>query len=157
MLKTFTQEQLTWLEKEIKNIIYLKNNDYIFNELCKFDEKIKSSLENVQKQFNIKLCHIGGYELMRDGTQTEQATSLEEFFYHFFTFCEYSEYNDVIDEIALNLDKLSGIQLYQKLENIWQDRFDDGGGNGWFELDPNTLFDESIKQEFLNAIIKQKS
>lgn len=67
----------------------------------------------------MKLCYIGGYELMQDGTQEESVSSLKEL-------C------DLLDAYEIEYDKnqLSDITY---LETIWNNRWDDGGGGGWIE------------------------
>jgi predicted RNA-binding protein with EMAP domain len=101
--------------KEIIKIIKTKKN-WESKELI---ELIKST---EQKHIRIEFCHIGGYELMRDGTQTEVCKSLKEI--QCFLDGEEIEYDKTIKD---------PIKLVKSIEKEWAEIWDDGGGRGWIE------------------------
>lgn len=70
----------------------------------------------------ITFYHIGGYELLRDGTQEETVNSLEEL-------------QEFLDEREMEYDKdITDIyKLANTIEDAWEERNDDGGGSGWIE------------------------
>ena len=77
----------------------------------------------VNKIMKIRFCHIGGYECLRDGTQTEICRSL-------------SDVQCVLEDYEIEYDKTikDPIKLAESIEDEWADRFDDGGGSGWIEF-----------------------
>ena len=85
--------------------------------------ELKSKLEEDSKE-EVILCHIGGYELLRDGTL-------------------YDSYNDInllkeeLDSWEIEYDNsINNItELAESIEEQWEDLWDDGGGSGWIEYE----------------------
>lgn len=79
-----------------------------------------------------KLTYLGGYELMRDGTQTIKGkTHIEllkelhsnEVFYEFSN----NDFLELINEFVSDKD------AFDFIENVWKERHNDGGGWGQFD------------------------
>ena len=85
-------------------------------------ELIKTIKTEAKKQVKISFCHIGGYELLRDGTKTEECTSL-------------SEVQGLLEEWEIEFDKTikDPIKLAESIEDEWSESWNDGGGSGWIE------------------------
>lgn len=84
-------------------------------------------LESYDDSLEITFCHIGGYELLRDGTQVEICTSFEEVL-------------ELLDnygiELPVNPEDYSHENIgdfLEVIEPIWDERYSDGGGSGWIE------------------------
>lgn len=86
-------------------------------------ELIKTIKEKDKKQVKIKFCYIGGYECLKDGTQTEICKSLKEV-------------QDLLEDIEIDFDKniKDPIELAKSIESEWIERYNDGGGSGWIEF-----------------------
>ena len=71
---------------------------------------------------SITLYHIGGYELLRDGTQKEKVKSLEEL-------------QESLNGVELTFDSsITDMDvLADSIEEAWANMYDDGGGSGWIE------------------------
>jgi len=100
---------------EIIKIINRKVN-WESKELVKL---IKSESEN---QIKISFCHIGGYELLKDGTKTEICTSLEQ--------VQGMLYNS---DIEFDESIKDPYILADKYGDEWGEGYNDGGGSGWIE------------------------
>jgi len=70
----------------------------------------------------VSLCHIGGYELLRDGTQTDTFDDIDDL--RVFLDDNEIEYDEDIEDLQ---------ELADSIEDQWQERYDDGGGSGWIE------------------------
>jgi len=101
--------------KEIIEIIKTKDN-------WKSSDLIKEIKKQANKQVNIKFCHIGGYELLRDGTKTEIAKDLVDV-------------QGILIDHEIDFDETitDPIELANSIEDKWNDYYDDGGGSGWIE------------------------
>lgn len=84
-------------------------------------------LESYDDSVLVKFCHIGGYELLRDGTQTEECTSFQEAL-------------EILEdfEVELSVDpkdysEETFTDFLDAIEEDWAERFNDGGGSGWIE------------------------
>lgn len=75
-----------------------------------------------KKQTNIKFYHIGGYESLKDGTQTEICKSLQDVV-------------DLLNEYEIEYDETieNPIKLVKSIETKWSKLWDDGGGSGWIK------------------------
>mgnify|MGYP003644409939 CR=1 FL=1 len=75
-----------------------------------------------KKVVRIKFCRIGGYESLRDGTQTEVCKSLEDV-------------QNLLDDWDIEYDETitDPYKLADSIELKWEDMFDDGGGSGWIK------------------------
>lgn len=102
---------------------------------------------NLKEEFKIDLCHIGGYECLRDGTRIEKCKKLNDFFEKFFDFCYDGDYEQILNYLA-EQENLNDNILFEELEKIWKNRWDDGGGSGWFEIKKNTLNKDTFVLEF---------
>lgn len=101
--------------KEIIKIIKTKenwNSEELINEIKIQDKKI----------IRVDFCHIGGYELMRDGTRIETCNSLNEI-------------QDLLKEYGIDFDETikDPIKLVKSILKKWKERWDDGGGSGWID------------------------
>lgn len=103
-------------ETEIINIIKTKDN-WESNDL------IKVIKEHNKNQINIKFCHIGGYELLRNGTKTETCKSLKDI-------------QDILDdwEVDYDINITDPVKLAESVVDEWANSWDDGGGSGWIEF-----------------------
>jgi hypothetical protein len=101
--------------KEIIKIINRQDN-WESTELVKL---IKSESK---KQIKITFAHIGGYELLRDGTQKDVCTTLEQ------VQCVLRNSDIEIDETITDPYK-----LVKEYGDEWAEGYDDGGGSGWIE------------------------
>ncbi len=101
---------------EQKDIIKIIKSKDVWNS----NELIETIVSEDKKQINIKFCHIGGYESLSDGTQTEICKSLKDV-------------QDLLKEWDIEYDKdiKDPIELSKSVINIWEERFNDGGGSGW--------------------------
>ena len=84
-------------------------------------------LESYDDSLEITFYHIGGYELLRDGTQEETCSSFEEVL-------ELLEDYEI--ELPVNPNDYSEETITDFLDAIkstWRERFNDGGGSGWIE------------------------
>lgn len=99
--------------KDIIKIIKTKDN-------WESKELIELIKEKDKKQIRIEFCHIGGYELMKDGTETFICKSLKEI-------------QRFLDDEEIEYDKTikDPIKLVKSIEKEWSDIWDDGGGRGW--------------------------
>lgn len=70
----------------------------------------------------ITFYHIGGYELLRDGTQEETVNSL-------------AEMQEFLDDMEMKYDKTitDMYDLADSVEDAWEEMYDGGGGSGWIE------------------------
>jgi len=93
-------------------------------------------------EYRIKMNYVGGYELLRDGTQTETVTNK-------------SQIKAVLDswEIEYPPDlfekdiPIPGI--VEEIKELWADRWDDGGGRGWIEIEKiNGINCEALKKGY---------
>lgn len=99
-------------------------------EKVKKFKKVNKALEFLKQyddSLEITFCHIGGYELLRDGTQVEICTSFEEVL-------------ELLDnygiELPVNPEDYSDENIgdfLDAIEDDWNEHFDDGGGSGWIE------------------------
>jgi len=98
-------------QKEIIKLIKLKDT-WDSDEL----------IQLIQNNVSINFCHIGGYELLRDGTKTEQCHSL-------------IDVQGVLINWEIEFDEsiTDVLELVKSIESAWEDSFDDGGGSGWIE------------------------
>jgi len=83
-----------------------------------------------------KLIHLGGNEMMRDGTKTVKVKShkraLEVFDeYEVFYETPKQEFQTVVNALV------SDTAAFKFLEDAWSERFNDGGG--WGELECNDI------------------
>lgn len=87
------------------------------------DALVKAIQEKAKKSINIKFCHIGGYELLKDGTKTTTCKSL-------------SAIQDVLEDVEIDYDNTitDPIALAKSVENEWAYAWNDGGGSGWIEF-----------------------
>lgn len=90
-------------------------------------EKALAFLESYDNRVLVKFCHIGGYELLRDGTSTEECTSFQEAL-------------DILEDwgVELSVDPKDYsdetlTDFLDAIEDDWNERFNDGGGSGWIE------------------------
>lgn len=77
----------------------------------------------VEELPTVLFCHIGGYELLRDGTHWEEVDyAIDSVLAH-------------IEGYEIELDKeYNDIEeLLEVVEILWAERFNDGGGSGWIE------------------------
>lgn len=121
--------------KGVKLNLTEEQEEFVNNQLLSKEQKSKKEI------FKIDLCHIGGYELLRDGTKIDTCKSLNDFFETFFEYCDYDENEKIYDTIVelINEDEFTDSELFKKLENIWKDEWNEGGGSGWFEVTKDTL------------------
>jgi hypothetical protein len=115
--------------KERKLQIEIKVTEDGKDTIKKFKKlgKALEFLESYDDSLEIKFCHIGGYELLRDGTQEEICTSFEEVL---------ELLHDYEIELPFNIDNYSEETITEFLDVIkpvWRERFNDGGGRGWIE------------------------
>ena len=90
-------------------------------------EKALEFLESYDNRILVKFCHIGGYELLRDGTNIEECTSFKE---------ALEILEDWGVELSVNPEDYSDetfTDFLDAIEDDWNERFDDGGGSGWIE------------------------
>ena len=75
-------------------------------------------------QEKVTLFHIGGYELLRDGTQSE-------------TFTDVQSLREYLEDYEISYDKsiTSLWKLAESAEAGWEESKDDGGGSGWIEYE----------------------
>ena len=110
---------------------------------------------NLKEEFEIDLCHIVGYECLRDGTHIEKCKTLNDFFENFFDSCYdgvgRQDLNDLVEK-----ENLDDNTLLEELEYIWENNWDDGGGSGWFEIKKNTLNKDTFVLEFIKFSKKRK-
>ena len=101
---------LTKLEKKI-----LKKSEWTTEDLLNIIDKLKPKCK-------ITFFHIGGYELLRDGTKEETCDSLKEV-------------QNLLEENELEYDTslTDPIKLAKSVESQWEERYDDGGGSAWIE------------------------
>ena len=90
-------------------------------------EELLEAIKNIPKikkvvKPKVTLYHIGGYELLRDGTQEETFKSLKELQDHL------DSYEVDYDENITDFYELAG-----SIEDKWAESYDDGGGSGWIE------------------------
>jgi hypothetical protein len=95
-----------------------------------------------------KLEHLGGFEMMRDGTKTstfrKHETCLDEF-------NSYEVFYEIPKETLSNVinDFKSDEDAFNFLKNAWNNRFNNGGGWGHLECkDINGLLDILCQYEF---------
>jgi len=93
-------------------------------------------------EYRIKMNHIGGYELLRDGTQTETVTNemqIKE------TLDEWEvEYPEDLFERGITIP-----EIVEEIKKPWADRWDDGGGRGWIEVEKiNGINCEALKKGY---------
>lgn len=76
----------------------------------------------MQKRKSVKLYWIGGYELLRDGTQMVEVKSLKQL-------------QDELESMEMEFDNSISdmVELAKSIEEEWEYRYDDGGGRGWIE------------------------
>ena len=104
-------------------------------KLYKDDTLIKESgsLKDIRKfcklqkspKWKLTLCHIGGYELLRDGTRKETVRTAQEL-------VDLLKDHECLPILKDALDT-SNTDFINTLEASWNARYDDGGGSGWFE------------------------
>lgn len=77
-----------------------------------------------------KLEHLGGYEMMRDGTRTDECKSHNDMFkvLESYEVLYYKMSKKVFYDYINNLK--SDKEAYKFIEKAWSDRHDDGGGWG---------------------------
>lgn len=85
---------------------------------------IKTIKKEGKKRIKVKFCYIAGYECLRDGTQIEECNSLED------VQNVLRDWDIDFDENITNVKK-----LLDSIEDEWCDKFDDGGGSAWIEVD----------------------
>lgn len=87
------------------------------------DSLIKAIKEQAKKSINVKLCYIGGYELMKDGTKTKLCKSLEDI-------------QDILEDFEIDYDNTitDPIALAMSVQQEWAESWNDGGGRGWIEF-----------------------
>ncbi len=143
----FTKEELE-LIKEVMNVFHMihkkyKNSDKADNISEDIWEKLdEAGVENIDKDLDfedtlegnlydedndcedgeVTFYHIGGYELLRDGTQEESFDDVEDL----------KEFlNDL--EFVFDGDIEDIYELAESVEDAWAARYDDGGGSGWIK------------------------
>lgn len=99
-------------------------------EKVKKFKKVNKALEFLKQyddSMEIKLCHIGGNELLRDGTKTEICSSFQEVL-------------EVLEDWGVELSvnpadytEETLTDFLDAIEDDWNEHFDDGGGSGWIE------------------------
>lgn len=101
--------------KDIIKIIKKKKN-------WESSELIKLIKEYEEKEIKIQFCHIGGYELMSDGTQIEICKSLKEI-------------QKFLEGYEIEYDKTikDPKELVKSIYDAWEEMWDDGGGSGWID------------------------
>lgn len=85
-------------------------------------ELIKKIKEAEKNEIHIEFHHIGGYELLRDGTQTDVCKSLKDIQ------TPLKGYDIEFDEEITDPYK-----LVESVDVEWEERWNDGGGSGWIE------------------------
>lgn len=85
-------------------------------------EDLIKTIELIEEPVVITFCHIGGYELLRDGTREEEIRT-------------YAELKEFCDENELTYDKKINdmVELAEYIESEWEERYEDGGGLSWIE------------------------
>ena len=102
-------------QKNIIEIINTKEN-WVSSDL------IDIIISQDNQEIEITFYHIGGYELLSDGTQTRICKSLKDV-------------HDLLKYWDMDFDKniSDPLELVKSIESDWEDSFDDGGGSGWIE------------------------
>lgn len=95
------------------------------NDETKKFSNYESALEflGTVKPFSITFYYIGGYELLRDGTN------------EWATISNIEQLKDLAREHSFNYDKSETDirKLLKIIEPQWRDHWDGGGGSGWCE------------------------
>lgn len=100
-LKKIIKTKQEWTSKELLNII-----------------------DNLTPKCKVTFFHIGGYELLKDGTKKEVLNSLEEI--QDFLYESDIDYNKSITDPQ---------KLASSVSEEWEEMCDDGGGSGWIEFE----------------------
>lgn len=113
--------------KERKLQIEIKVTEDGKDTIKKFKKlgKALEFLESYDDSLEITFCHIGGYELLRDGTREETCSSFEGVL---------NLLEDWEIELPVNPDDYSEETITDFLDAIepaWHERFNDGGGSAW--------------------------
>lgn len=132
--------------KGIKITLTKEQEEYVNKQLLLKEEKPKKEI------FKVDLYHIGGYECLRDGTRVERYDTLTEFMEEM---CSFSTYRKKLNDLAA-CEELNEGELFEVLEGIWSDRWDDGGGSGWMEVVKNSLNDDTFVTEFRRVLKETK-
>lgn len=102
-------------QKEIIEIIQTK-------DVWESTELVDLIKEKDKNKVLIKFYHIGGAELLRDGTQLDVCRSLKEV--HFLLEDLEIEYDETITDVY---------KLVEEIRDLWEDIHNCDGGSGWIE------------------------
>jgi len=85
-------------------------------------KKLLAIIAEGEAECDVTFYHIGGYELLRDGTKEETCNSLKEV-------------QEFLDDVEIEYDETitCGEELAYSVEDKWAERYDDGGGSAWIE------------------------
>lgn len=93
--------------------------------------------------------HLGGYELMRDGTKTEECESHLDALYFLEDFEIFESYSsEELHSLFFN-DFQSDESVYEFISKWYSDRYDDGGGWGEVECSDVTGLLPAIREYYL--------
>ena len=85
-------------------------------------KELNAMIDRMIPKIKIIFAHIGGYELLRDGTQEEEINSMKAL-------------KELLEDVEFEYDEniKDPVELAKSIESQWEDRYDDGGGSGWIE------------------------